>query len=210
MNEIYFNEIPAMRYGLQLTRCVISPPERKTKFLDIIGADGSMDLMQGLGPARYKRRTVEAVFSYNGDPKIIVNRVINLLHEREMNIVLPGRSAYYMVGIVHINGSNTNSSGGITMEIDCMPWLLRRELTAVELPASVDPQSCVLYNQGLREVIPEVLSPGRVHLESNDLSIDLEPGRHLLPDLLIDGYSQRTVSVRGAGCMIQYREAVLL
>lgn len=210
MNEIYFNGTPALAYGLQLNRCTITPPEKKTKFLDIVGSDGSIDLMSGIGPPRYERRTVEADFVYCGDPRTIMERVINTLAEREMEIVLPGKPGYYLLGIIHVLGSSTNSSGGMAMEIDCMPWILRQELTVIEIPAASTAHEYTLYNQGLREVVPEIFSDGQVSVVAGGDAVELEAGHYVLPDLIIPGFDQRKIQLSGAECRIQYREAVLL
>lgn len=208
--DIYFDGVPALAYGLQLRKCTIDPPVKKTKYLDIVGADGTLDLMHGMGPARYKRRKVVAEFVFCGNASAIAERVINLLDEREMSVVLPIKSAYYVIGLIHVKGASASSSGGMIMEIDCMPWLLRRDMTVVDVAASTTAKEYILFNQGRREAVPEIIAFGSIHVESGDTIVDLQAGTYFMPWLMINSFSQRTVSIRGAGCMIQYREAVLL
>lgn len=210
MTDICFDGIPAITYGLQLTRCSITPPVRKTELLEIPGADGAVDLLKGMGPDRYERREILAEFTFCGDPKPIMERVVNILAERELTIVLPHKSDCYILGTVHILGSGADQSGGCTMKIDAMPWLLRRNMMVLDVPAAEDPVEIILYNQGLREAVPEVIASGPVRIVCGTAVIDFPAGAFLAPELTIDGFGQRAVSVSGAGCTIQFREAVLL
>lgn len=91
--------------GLTLCGFTISPPEPKTYKVNIVGADGSIDLTESLtGDVKYKDRTIKMEFAMIGGWREVQDKyseVLNALHgKRFSEIVFDDDGNYYHVGRV--------------------------------------------------------------------------------------------------------------
>lgn len=114
MNGVTFGEKHSLRdWGLLLkSRPVISPPEAKTIYIDVAGADGSLDLTEALtGDVKYKNRKVSfefIVLDARNRWSNIYSEIMDYLHGQQMKIVLDEDSSYYYVGRLNVDEWNSN------------------------------------------------------------------------------------------------------
>ena len=117
------------------SRLIFSPPPIKTKYVDIPGADGSIDLTETLlGRPAYENRTGELEFivvNGYGEWKDRYSEILNYLHGRQMRAVLEDDPGYYYIGRFTVDewGSEENWST-ITISYNVDPY--KRSLTTDE------------------------------------------------------------------------------
>lgn len=94
-------------WGLMLKSApVISPPEPKTKYVDIPGMDGEMDLSESLaGTIRYKNRRIDLEFIVMADREdwpAIYSEILEMLHGKSVDIAIDEDLKYHYTGRVTV------------------------------------------------------------------------------------------------------------
>lgn len=116
-------------FGLILTDKIIGFPEPKLETVDVIGADGVIDLSEVLNDdIKYKNRTLQFEFTIQKGQKFwasIIADLGNYLHGRKMKIQMDFDPAYYYMGRITINSFKTSKRlGTIVIDCDCDPYRL--------------------------------------------------------------------------------------
>lgn len=198
-------------YGLSLESCYLSAPRRKRLLLDIPGADGQLDLLEGWGDPAWETRTITARFAAGNDAGLTLCRLMNELEGKTVPIVLPGFPAHYMTGTVHISAGSVFRGSEVLITAECDPWLYARTEQNISVPASDEAVTRIIRNRGGKRVIPELTVTGSdavITLAGEELT--LAPGTHIDARFAIAGGGSLTLTIRGGAVTIRYREAVLL
>ena len=209
--DMYFDCLSALRFwGLSLRRCVITPPRKKQSLINILLADGALDLLSGLEPT-YESRTVTAEFDHVGQNlAVTLARLEDELEGRQIQIVLPGDEAFYMVGVVHISSAGVASGSPIVINAVCNPWRYRREITQQNIPATTVQTEVELHNSGRKPAVPELIVQSDVIISGNGVDEkQYVAGTYLLPEYQIPGHSSIWINVKGGPIEIRYQEAML-
>ncbi len=81
---------------------VVSPPEPKTKVVEIPGSDAVIDLTETLtGKVHYKQRTIKCAFTFAGNRyrwETVYTDILNHLHGRNIEIILDDDIEYAYTG----------------------------------------------------------------------------------------------------------------
>lgn len=203
--------------GWTLSALDFPEPEPQNNFVEVPGRDGPLDLSTTLtdGEPRFGSRTLTATLECsNGiraDRTQLVSDIINRLHGRRLDIILPDAPERYTTGRISVRKEyNDLAHAAVSISAVCDPWLYNQTETRLRLTASASEQLAALSNSGRRVVTPEVtVTGGPVKLACNGKSWELAAGTYRLPTLLLrPGNTALTYS--GAGTIsITYREAVL-
>lgn len=123
MEGVKFNDFHSYtEFSLILNSVTISPPEPKTYYVEIAGADGSIDLTDALtGDVKYKNRELSLQFTYKGNHEEQLSqytKVANLIHGQNMKIILDSDANYYYQGRVKISKCE-HKPGICIFDIDC-------------------------------------------------------------------------------------------
>lgn len=110
---------------------VVSPPEPKTKIVEVPGSDLVIDLTEHLtGCVHYEQRKVECSFVLLGDPEKQERThadIMNYLHGKRMDIVLDKDPEYYYTGRVAISKWEPGQfAANITIEAEVEPYKTAR------------------------------------------------------------------------------------
>lgn len=113
------------------SRPVVSPPEVKTLYVDIPGADGAMDLTQALtDDVKYRNRKISFEFFVLEARKrwsTIYSEIMGYLHGQSMQIILDEDPDYYYTGRIQVNAwKSDKKTSTITIEADVEPYKLSR------------------------------------------------------------------------------------
>ena len=159
VHNVRFGDIDSYKdLGLILSSRDISAPEIKDEYVDIDGADGSIDLTEAFGRIFYEDRDISLTFScieHLSRFWEIFSRCQNLLHGRKFRIVFDDDEDWYYVGRVSIDKWKTDKVvGSMTFDIQCEPWKYWRELTVVK--ESVEGQKTIRLYNGRRPVNPTI------------------------------------------------------
>lgn len=116
-------------FGLILTDKDIGFPEPKLEEVDVIGADGVIDLSEVLNDdIKYKTRKLQFTFTVLKGNKYwasTVADVANYLHAKKLRIQMDFDPAYYYTGRCKINSFKTSKRlCTITIDAECEPYRL--------------------------------------------------------------------------------------
>lgn len=116
-------------FGLILTDKNIGFPEPKLEEVDVIGADGVIDLSEVLNDdIKYKTRKLQFTFTVLKGSKYwasTVADVANYLHGKKLRIQMDFDPAYYYTGRCKINSFKTSKRlCTITIDAECEPYRL--------------------------------------------------------------------------------------
>lgn len=116
---------------IPLSRPVVKPPEVVTKYVEIPGYDGSVDLTELLtGRPTYSRRVGDWKFmvtnNYDGyDWQTLYSSIMNYLHGEELEVRLEDDPDYFYTGRLSVSGWDSGKSySTITIGYELMPFKL--------------------------------------------------------------------------------------
>ena len=203
-------------WDLILTAKSVTPPEPKTYYVELDGADGTLDLSEALtGGVVYKDRTVSATFwtdhGTRAERTLLLRRIRQELHGKKVKIVEPDDSEHYFIGRVIIKEETNNMAyATISIECPCEPW--RYSLTDSVRNIAVSSSqvtNLVITNNGVKTLTPEITVTGSVNITYNGSTVSLVAGTYKISDLrLYRGVN--IVGVSGEGSVtFTYKEAII-
>ena len=102
------------------SRPVVNPPEVKTEYVEIPGADGALDYTEVLSGVKFKNRTGSWEFGVMNDYQdwnVLYQKILSYIHGRKLRVVLEDDPLYYYNGRLSLN-SWTSSEQFSTITID--------------------------------------------------------------------------------------------
>ena len=196
-------------------------PELETNLVPIPGRTrGPLDLSYVLteGEPCYGSRSISITLeSSEGDRaarQLRISNMINRLHGRRVDIVLPDHPQHYATGRLSVKQSyNDLAHAAVEVSGTCELWLYSAEETQVVLQATSSEQVAHLTNSGAMTVVPvlEVTAEAgqNILLKYGTASGSFSAGIYSWPTLWLTP-GEHEVTYSGAGIMtIKYREAVL-
>lgn len=143
-----------------------------------------------------------------------ISDMVNRLHGRRVDIVLPDHPLHYATGRLTVKTLyNDLAHASVEVAGVCEPWLYSREETRVQLQATDTVQTVRLRNAGAMPMVPllevTAASGATVNLVYGAYSWALAAGSYKLPALRLTP-GDHVITCSGAGTLtITYREAVL-
>lgn len=197
MKGIYFDDIHSYRdLNLVLSEVNIPPATVKTKYIDIPGGDGSVDLTEALGEVKYKDRDCSftfTVFPYENFEKK-KKQISNLLNGKRCKITLDKDPEYYWVGRCTINEYVSDKNlHRIVVGVTVAPYKLKRTQTIVTVPAGTS----VAYTleNGRKSVVPTITTTAEATVIFEGNTYNLGVGTHTILNIeLKQGKHQVTVT----------------
>lgn len=178
--------------NLILSDCSISPATPKENYINIPGADGSIDLTEALGSVNYNDRTGKIVFSVlpSDDFEEKKSEVANFLNGQKFKITLDKDPDWYYIGRCSINDHKCDKRiGQISIDLKLQPWKLKQETTVVSATRSqfLDPQTVILTN-AYKPTIPTITAlptTGEIELTFGEFVWNLKRGIHTIPEFTL-------------------------
>lgn len=199
--------------NLILAPFVPTPAEPKTNYIDLPGADGSLDLTEALGSVKYKDREFEFTFSVNPSDTMTfdekVSQVSNALNGRKCNICLDRDDDYYWEGRLSVNKyAQDGYLKQITVKATVRPYKLKKEETIVTVYLTSSEQIITVKN-GRKNVIPEISCTGTMNLKFGSIETTVTAGVHTFLDVCFSE-GENTLIMSGSGtAIIKFREGEL-
>lgn len=143
-----------------------------------------------------------------------ISDMVNQLHGRRVDIVLPDRPLHYATGRLTVKMVyNDLAHASVEVAGVCEPWLYAKDETVVQVQATSTEQTVRLRNAGAMPVVPLVTvtaaAGASVNLAFGAHSWALGAGDYRLPALLLTP-GDHVVACSGSGALtVRYREAVL-
>jgi phage-related protein len=180
--------------NLILSDCSISPAKPKENFIDIPGADGSLDLTEALGTVKFSDRTGKLIFSVlpSDDFEEKKSEVANFLNGQKFKITLDKDPDFYYIGRCSINDHKCDKRvGTITVDLKLQPWKLKQELTVLATTLSNSGQNELntqLKLQNLRKPAKVTVECNKdIRIEQNDNVYSFTAGSWVLENPLVEG-----------------------
>ena len=201
-------------WRLTLTSQELTPPEPKTNYIELGGANGTLDLTEALtGEVAYADRTYKATFwtsegTYS-DRLRVLQDIVNAVHGQKVPIVLPDDPDHYLLGRVRVKAQVWDQvHAEVEIEAICDPWLYAVHETErrVEVSGTMD---VVVNNGGRKTISPVVTVSNRMSLTYGGRTVTLSAGTYQVTDLRLS-HGANVISVTGYGTLtFTYREASL-
>lgn len=194
-----------------LTKTEISAPKVKTSYVEIQGADGSLDFTEAFGRINYENRKINLSFVHIGfldDFPAKFSEIQNLLHGKKIKIIFDNDPEYYYKGRCSVDKwSIDKAMGTFNIAIECEPYKYREHETVVQFNINNN-RTILLANDGM-VTSPTFLSDSEMELECNDIKCKIEAEKETLTEILLyAGINELTV--KGTGKLtIRYQEGSL-
>lgn len=194
----------------------ISPASPKEAYIDIPGADGSLDMTEALGEVKYKDRTATFTFFMNPGSDLSEAAweekkmaVCNRLNGIRCNITLDKDPDYFWQGRCRVNEhTSAKKLRKFVVAASVAPYKLKKDETVYSVSLSESPSELKLTN-GRKTVCPVFECTGAAVLVIGDDTFNISEGTHKVLDIqLHEGTT--TVTVSGTGTLnIKYQEGEL-
>lgn len=200
-------------FGLILTKKVISAPNPKTHYVDIEGADGSLDFSEAFGEVKFERRDLEFEFT-SLVPRVEFwdkfTEIQNALHGKSFHIIDDEDPDYYYVGRVIIDKWSIDKViGSFTMKVSAEPY--KYHLRETQRTETITGTKTVVYKNDRMSVVPtiSVSAPMTIVFGSKTMTIDI-PDTDFIPIDVIFVEGNNVFTVTGEGTLtVRYQEGAL-
>lgn len=204
MKGITFGNLHSYRdLGLLLASKEIGSPPIKENKIDIEGADGSLDLTDFFGEAKYDNVRHKFDFATTVPSQSypsIFSQIKNALHGKKMRIILDDDPQFYYLGRLSVSSfTHDRGAGYISIDADCDPY--KYKLTKTKVSQSVSGTETITLTNGRKRAVPLVTiqTEGSIRVTFGSYNIwDLGSGSYTLPELeLVEGGNAVTVTGTG-------------
>lgn len=201
--------------NLILSVCPDMPPAKpKTTYIDIPGADGSLDLSEAHGEIRYSDRENQYTFTMLPDDSTTweekMTEVSNLLNGKRMKMTLDKDEDYYWDVRVSINSYESDKNlHQIVISVKALPYKFKQWETKSEFKLTGESQTVYLTN-GRKSVCPVIeCSNSNTYIAFDSIEATLSAGRHEILDIQFKEGTNKVV-LKGSGTVLfSYREGDL-
>lgn len=215
---VYFGDIHSFRdLNLVLAPFNYTPAQPKFKFIEIPGADGSIDATESTGEITYSDREFEFVFSVFPNDKLTFEErqtlVANAINGKRFNIIVEKDPDYFWTGRVWVDEYASNKRlKQINVIARVAPYKLKRQETVIMATLTGEAQTIILPNE-CKRVCPEITlgASSTATIEYNGISIPLTASGQTKKELdlqLLKGDNILTVTGQGE-IAFTYREGAL-
>lgn len=214
LHGCYINGVNTLdEYGLFLLSDVrIGAPEKKTNYVDIPGADGSLDMSDyPQGRPTYKNRNISFRLFRHTD-EVTFDRIVTCLrqqyHGRKVQLVLPNDCNHYFQGVMSIGDTANYHSCVIPVTVNAEPYKLQLDETEVTVAVAGSKQIS-LYNE-CKPVCPAISTTADINLAFGSSSVAVSAGTNILvPSFVLDG-GYTDVAITGTATVtFTYQEGTL-
>lgn len=218
-------------WGLLLLSVDIPYPEPKTRRVELLGGDGSIDLTDALGGVKYNNRTVGFEFVLiDKRPQIWLEKtsmIRNYCHGKKMKVVLDTDPSHYWEGRLFVTSTKEDQvHSAVKIEVDAFPY--KYDVLSSKDPWLWDPFSFLsgvirtigilnITAQNNKVTIPSGTMPTVPVFEVSDITqemkvscesrlFDLKNGINRFPQIVVGGEKEVELLFSGIGkVQINYR-----
>lgn len=214
---VLFNDIHSFfDLDLILSSVEISPATPKETYIDIPGADGSLDLTEAHGEVKYADRTVKMVFTMNPGSDLSESaweakktEVSNALNGTACHITFDKDPDYYWQGRCRLDSYTTNKRlRQFVVVATVRPYKWKQQETVASYNLYSTAQTVKIKN-ARKSVCPVIECSDSVKIVFNGSTFNYSAGTHKNLDIrFVEGNNQLTISGTGT-VTFTYREGDL-
>lgn len=208
MKGVYFDTLHSYRdFNLILSAVNIPPASPKTNFIDVDGADGSLDLTESLGEVKYSDRKGSLTLSVlpEDDFEQKKSDISNILNGQRFLITLDKDIEYYYIGRCSINNYKEDKKlRQIVVDMQLQPYKYKQNITVVEATAGT-----VTLKNDRKSVVPSITVTEETKLTFKGNEYTLNAGTHKILDIQLL-YGDNIITIDTAGTVtFEYQEGSL-
>lgn len=215
---VSFNNIHSFYdLNLILSAVDIPPAQPKTSYVDIPGADGSVDLTEAHGEVKFSDREITLSFTMNpsGDLSEAAwtekkTEVSNLLNGRSMKITLDKDDEFYWLGRCRVDSFKSDRRvRQIVVIARVSPYKYKQTETAIRFDLTNTPKTVSIINSR-KSVCPSIeCTANNTKVTFNNATFAMDAGVHKFLDIVfVMGSNQ--LSISGTGTVtFRFREGEL-
>lgn len=213
MKGILFDNLHSYNdFSLILTSKTIGQPVIKTEYVEVLGADGQLDLTDAFGDVKYNNRKLTFVFSIKEDKEdylTVYSGILSNIHGKKMKIVLDDDPNFYYIGRVNVSDYNSSKRiGNITIEVDAEPYKYKQIFTIVT--RTVSGTLTVDYPNLRKQVIPKFVTNAAVTITYNGNTYTISgSGTHIIPNIIFKRGINTLTLTGTASVAVHYQEGDL-
>lgn len=185
--------------NLVLSKVEFPPAKPKTNFVDVPGADGSVDQTEVLGEVRFEDRKPMFTFTVmpTDDFEEKKREVSNLLNGQRKKIMLDKDPGYYWTGRCEIdNYASDRRIHQIVVSATVAPYKLKEHVTKVTIPAGTAVVKTL--RNGRKSVVPTIVCTTATTVIFKGNTYKFNAGTHKNLDIkLVEGDNQVTITSTG-------------
>ena len=204
---VFFDDIHSLQdLNLILSAVEISPAVPKTVYVDIPGADGSLDLTEAHGEVKYSDRTHKLTFTMNPAGGLSEaaweakkTEVSNCLNGRACKITLDKDPGYYWQGRCNVDSYKSNKRlRQFVVAARVRPYKFKKNETSVTFSLSSTAKTVSIQNSR-RSVCPVITcTNANTKIVFNGNTFNFNAGQHQNLNIrFIEGINQVTISGTG-------------
>lgn len=211
MKGILFNNYHSFDdFSLILTSKTIGKPEIKTEYVEVLGADGQLDMTEAFDDIKYNNRIHIFEFSLieNEDWEAGYSKVLNYLHGRKMKVVIDDPEYYYLGRISVSDYESSKKIGKITIEVNAEPYKYKQIKTIVT--RTVSGTLTADYYNSRKTVIPTFTTDAQVQITHNGNTYTISGSEnHIIPNIIFKS-GINTLTFNGTATVtVSYQEGDL-
>ena len=189
--------------NLILSESDVPPAEPKTSFIDVPGADGSLDMTEAHGEVKYSDR--ECTFTFTMNPldsstwEEKKTEVSNKLNGKVFKLTLDKDEEYYYTGRCVVDDyASDKRIRQIVIKSRVHPYKFKQNVTTVTHELTEEPQTISIFN-ARRSVVPSIsCSNNNTMIVFGTATFNLSAGTHKVLDIrFVEGNNQLTLSGTG-------------
>lgn len=211
-------------------RSGVQPPEPKTLYKDIPGADGSLDLSTAVsGHTVYNRRTITLIFGCGYDiekwPKVF-SEILHLFHGKQGRLIFDDDPLYCYIGRMTVSDySRLQQFGTFTLTMNADPYKYELYASDEDWPWDVlNFENGIIrefqnleVNEGLilkipgteKWIVPTITASTDMTVEFDGKTYELKPGQNKVYGIVLKE-GENELIFRGTGTVtISYRGGIL-
>lgn len=188
----------------------ISPPTPKTKYVDVPGADGAINMSRVLtGHMQYERRIMQLEF-VSMEPRMMWpekhSEIMDALHGMDMSIVLDDDQEYMYTGTLSVSDIDPQKvHDGVTITANIEPYKLRRQTTKRTYKVDGSLETAIRVER--MPTVPTITASSAMTMTFGGVSYPLSAGENLIPDVILRHDGDNTFTFTGSGDVtLEYRE----
>ena len=214
MQGIKFNDIHSYRdLNLVLAPFQMPPATPKTNFIDVPGADGSIDASESLGEIKFNDRTGNFVFSVlpSDDFEEKKTQISNLLNGLKCKIILDKDPEFYYLGRLMVNDYKANKKlRQITIDFRVQPYKLKKNVTTVDVaPKTSKTTQTVILKNNRMSIVPTITTTKDTTITFGDAVIKMNAGTHKFLNIYLK-QGENPITVESEGVVtFTYQEGAL-
>ena len=175
-------------FGLYLPEYSIPAPVPQTKFINVIGRDGAVDLSDAIG-LHYDSRNWSLDFKCF-DPTVnwhtLTSSVMNAIHGKRLNFEFDDDPNYYWTGRISVSSYvSTRGTGTLKVNITSDPYKMKKTAST----ATSNNGSATLTNNGSLAVVPSVTATAEATLawtvQGREYTYTMNAGTSVIPQLTL-------------------------